>query len=168
MRSAQLDGAIEIEEFTLLFKSSREFFFAPVIEYGPLGEWKEIAGSGQEMQDVFWYIKEAIDAYFDGRPFQITVKAGCIIGKKQDLRTTDRDMPLDIELGEEAIEEDTDLPRPPHQIAAGSIRLADVGDLQVEEVSSGDAEVVIDEDSIEEQELDAFIEGRKRPSHLDE
>ena len=51
---------------------------------------------------------------FDGRPFQITVKAGCIIGKKQDLRTTDRDMPLDIELGEEAIEEDTDLPRPPH------------------------------------------------------
>ncbi|HEY6040048.1 MAG TPA: methyltransferase domain-containing protein, partial [Kofleriaceae bacterium] len=82
MRSANLEGDIEIEEFTLLFKSSREFFFAPVIEYGPLAEWKEIAGSGQEMQDVFWYIKEAIDAYFDGRPFQVTVKAGCLIGKK--------------------------------------------------------------------------------------
>jgi hypothetical protein len=39
--------------------------------------------------------------------------------------------------------------------------------LPVEEVSSGDAEVVIDEDSPEEQELDAFIEGKKRPSHLD-
>ena len=36
MRSANLDGHVEIEEFTLLFKSSREFFFAPVIEYGPL------------------------------------------------------------------------------------------------------------------------------------
>ena len=84
MRGANLDGGLEIEEFTLLFKSSREFFFAPVIEYGPLAEWKEIAGSGQEMQDVFWYIKEAIDAYFDGRPFQVTVKAGCIVGKKLD------------------------------------------------------------------------------------
>src|SRR5207244_11501524 len=84
MRAANLDGAIEAEEFTLLFKSSREFFFAPVIEYGPLGDWKDIAGGGQEMQDVFWYIKEAIDAYFDGRPFHVTVKAGCLIGKKQD------------------------------------------------------------------------------------
>src|SRR6266568_3054460 len=35
MKSASLDGDIEAEEFTLLFKSSREFFFAPVIEYGP-------------------------------------------------------------------------------------------------------------------------------------
>ncbi|HSN30724.1 MAG TPA: class I SAM-dependent methyltransferase, partial [Kofleriaceae bacterium] len=84
MRSANLGGGLEVEEFTLLFKSSREFFFAPVIEYGPLAEWKDIAGSGQEMQDVFWYIKEAIDAYFDGRPFQVTVKAGCIVGKKVD------------------------------------------------------------------------------------
>src|SRR3954462_8362058 len=84
MKSANLDGEIASEEFTLLFKSSREFFFAPVIEYGPLAEWKEIAGSGQEMQDVFWYIKEAIDAYYDGRPFQVTVKAGCLIGRKVD------------------------------------------------------------------------------------
>ena len=57
-----------------------------MIEYGPLAEWKEIAGSGQEMQDVFWYIKEAIDAYFDGRPFQVTVKAGCLIGRKHEPR----------------------------------------------------------------------------------
>ena len=84
--SANLCGGLEIEEFTLLFKSSREFFFAPVIEYGPLAEWKEIAGGGQEMQDVFWYIKEAIDAYFDGRPFQVTVKAGCLIGTKVEPR----------------------------------------------------------------------------------
>src|SRR5258706_13455883 len=85
MQSANLAGVIEIDEFTLLFKSSREFFFAPVIEYGPLAEWKEIAGNGQEMQDVFWYIKEAIDAYFAGGPFSVTLKSGCIIRKKQDL-----------------------------------------------------------------------------------
>src|SRR5882724_5030421 len=86
MKTANLSGHLEVEEFSLLFKSSREFFFAPVIEYGPLAEWKEVAGGGQEMQDVFWYIKEAIDAYFDGRPFQVTVKAGCLIGHKHEPR----------------------------------------------------------------------------------
>ncbi|HTR53289.1 MAG TPA: class I SAM-dependent methyltransferase [Kofleriaceae bacterium] len=181
MRSAGLAGEIEVEEFTLLFKSSREFFFAPVIEYGPLAEWKEIAGNGQEMQDVFWYIKEAIDAYFDGRPFQVKVSAGCLVGKKHDARTTDRDMseseieiaPLDASLDDDDDEVDTGLPLPPHHIAAGSVRVDEIGELGELEVveldaSEDDAEVAIDEDSIEEQELDAFIEGKKRPSHLDE
>ena len=173
MRSANLGGGLEVEEFTLLFKSSREFFFAPVIEYGPLAEWKDIAGSGQEMQDVFWYIKEAIDAYFDGRPFQVTVKAGCIVGKKLDANRPALADDVEIDIDEVHVdddEEDTDLPRPPHQIAVGSVRLGDVGDvgdLEVEEISAHDAEVMIDGGSVEEQELDAFIEGAKRPPHLD-
>jgi ubiquinone/menaquinone biosynthesis C-methylase UbiE len=162
MKSANLDAQIEAEEFTLLFKSSREFFFAPVIEYGPLSEWKEIAGSGQEMQDVFWYIKEAIDAYFDGRPFQITVKAGCLIGRKLEGRPSE---PEDIEYDLDDVSEDaqeigtsadfddidTGLPLPPHKIAAGS---------RAEEVAEAD---VLDEES---QELDAFIDGKSRPQHL--
>lgn len=74
------DVSVEVDEFTMLFKSSREFFFAPVIELGPLPIWKKLAGSGQEMQDVFWYIKEAIDAYFEGRAFEITARAGCVRG----------------------------------------------------------------------------------------
>jgi ubiquinone/menaquinone biosynthesis C-methylase UbiE len=171
MKSANLEGAMEVEEFTLLFKSSREFFFAPVIEYGPLAEWKEIAGSGQEMQDVFWYIKEAIDAYFDGRPFQVTVKAGCLIGRKQEGRPTDPE-DMEIELEEAPLEDfediDTGLPIPPHKIASGSVRVDEV-DLDGRSESGvhlGD-EDVIDSDSLEEQELDAFIEGKKRPSHLD-
>jgi ubiquinone/menaquinone biosynthesis C-methylase UbiE len=168
MRTASLDGAIEIEEFTLLFKSSREFFFAPVIEYGPLSEWKDIAGSGQEMQDVFWYIKEAIDAYFDGRPFQVTVKAGCIVGRKQDLSIAVHDeVELDLEHDDE---HDTDLPRPPHQIAAGSVRVADIDELDVIEAYELDDSLddAIDHRSPEEQDLDAFIDGKRRPSHLDE
>jgi ubiquinone/menaquinone biosynthesis C-methylase UbiE len=170
MRNANLEGDIEIEEFTLLFKSSREFFFAPVIEYGPLGEWKDIAGNGQEMQDVFWYIKEAIDAYFDGRPFQVTVKAGCIIGKKTDA-PTDPHLEVEIEEMPYSLDDDdvdTGLPRPPDQIALGSVQLDDADSLEVEEVSSADDDVVIDEASPEEQELDAFIEGKKRPSHLED
>jgi ubiquinone/menaquinone biosynthesis C-methylase UbiE len=80
-----VDLKTEYDTFTLLFKSSREFFFAPVIEYGPLNHWKAIAGKGQKMQDVFWHAKEAIDAYFQGRPFAVTVHAGCVRGRKQTL-----------------------------------------------------------------------------------
>src|SRR5262249_43515969 len=175
MRSAMLDGSIEIEEFTLLFKSSREFFFAPVIEYGPLSEWKEIAGAGQEMQDVFWYIKEAIDAYFDGRPFQVTVKAGCLIGRKEDLRAA-REVAPEVAVqaatspfsrsSVESFDDDVDtgLPLPPHKIAAGSVQVSDV-DIELDTDSN---DFALDEESIAEQELDAFIEGKKRPSHLDD
>jgi ubiquinone/menaquinone biosynthesis C-methylase UbiE len=77
-----LDVQVEHEEFKLLFKSSREFFFAPLIEYGPLPEWKEVAGKGEEMQDAFWKIKEAIDAYFGGGSFAVTVRAACVSGRK--------------------------------------------------------------------------------------
>ena len=179
MRSANLAGHLEYEEFTLLFKSSREFFFAPVIEYGPLAEWKEIAGGGQEMQDVFWYIKEAIDAYYDGRPFQVTVKAGCLIGRKMDAAS----MPAivepivlpEIEIGDDSeFEEDIDtgLPLPPHKIAAGSVQMADPDDLEVEEIADVDdddgGDFEIDVDQVAEADLDAFIEGKKRPHHLDD
>jgi ubiquinone/menaquinone biosynthesis C-methylase UbiE len=77
-----VDLKTEYDSFTLLFKSSREFFFAPLIEYGPLAEWKAIAGKGQQMQDVFWHLKAAIDTYFAGRPFAVTVEAGCVRGRK--------------------------------------------------------------------------------------
>ena len=77
-----VDVEVEHESYKLLFKSSREFFFAPVIEYGPLLTWKEIAGKGEEMQDVFWRVKEAIDAYFMGKSFTVTVKAACVVGRK--------------------------------------------------------------------------------------
>jgi ubiquinone/menaquinone biosynthesis C-methylase UbiE len=166
MRAANLDGSMDAEEFTLLFKSSREFFFAPVIEYGPLAEWKEIAGNGQEMQDVFWYIKEAIDAYFDGRPFQVTVKAGCLCGKKVEHvagAAAEVEYDLDDEahelVDEDEDEIDTGLPARPSKIAAGSVRVAELDDLDIVEDDA------IDEESPEEQDLDAFIEGKRRPSH---
>ena len=83
MRAGRLrDARVDVEEFTMLFKSSREFFFAPVIEFGPLPVWKELSGQGQEMQDIFWYIKEAIDAYFSGRAFEVSVRAACLVGTK--------------------------------------------------------------------------------------
>ncbi|MFT3697160.1 MAG: class I SAM-dependent methyltransferase [Kofleriaceae bacterium] len=173
MRAANLSGHVEVEEFTLLFKSSREFFFAPVIEYGPLSDWKDIAGNGQEMQDVFWYIKEAIDAYFDGRPFQVTVKAGCIIGTKLEAPTDPHlDLGPAIEIEEMPFEQDAadSYPHPPEQLAIGSVRLDDADDLQVEEVEPHDDDLVIEDHEVmndEARDIDAFIEGKQRPSHLD-
>ena len=179
MKSANLDGGVEIEEFTLLFKSSREFFFAPVIEYGPLADWKEIAGGGQEMQDVFWYIKEAIDAYYDGRPFQVTVKAGCVIGTKLDKGAAPLIHEIEdlSDLSELAITEDPDedhentrLPVRPHRMASGSVQVSDPDDLDVEEIAPGSPEdFPIDADtSLEPEEIEAFIDGRDRPEHLDD
>jgi ubiquinone/menaquinone biosynthesis C-methylase UbiE len=78
-----VDVKAEWDTFTLLFKSSREFFFAPVIEYGPLAEWKAVAGRGQSMQDAFWHLKTAIDAYFAGGSFAVTVNVGLVRGRKE-------------------------------------------------------------------------------------
>ena len=168
MTTAKLTGDVEIEEFSLLFKSSREFFFAPVIEYGPLSQWKEIAGGGQEMQDVFWYIKEAIDAYFDGRPFQVTVKAGCIIGRKLDHQVQDVQVvtsPFSRGADDYGDDSDAALPLPPQQIAAGSVQVVDPDELEVEELDTADSDV---EPRAQSPELEAFIEGRHRPPHLED
>ena len=78
-----VDVKAEWDTFTLLFKSSREFFFAPLIEYGPLGAWKAIAGKGQPMQDAFWHLKSTIDAYYAGGSFAVTVNAGIVRGRKE-------------------------------------------------------------------------------------
>ena len=216
LAAADLTGGVEVEEFSLLFRSSREFFFAPVIEYGPLADWKAIAGDGQDMQDVFWYIKEAIDAYFAGGPFHVTVKAGCVIGKKPDRRTLERlaaerrtaeaerlataPVPLTAMAALETEDEDesqadyqdedqdqdqadyqdedqaedeaafdgleTDLPWPPQEIARGSVRVTELegDDDALPELSA--AEFSLEEDSMAEPAIDAFVDGKKRPHHL--
>jgi ubiquinone/menaquinone biosynthesis C-methylase UbiE len=167
MKSAGLVGEVAIEEFTLLFKSSREFFFAPIIEYGPLTDWKDVAGGGQEMQDVFWYIKESIDAYFDGRPFQVTVKAGCLIGKKLEERAQ---TPLPVRISDPDLTID---PPAPSHLATGSVSMDDPEELDIEELSGIDED---DEDTDDhepaqerlDEDLDAFMDGRPRPPHLDD
>jgi ubiquinone/menaquinone biosynthesis C-methylase UbiE len=179
LAAAGLVGGLEVEEFSLLFRSAREFFFAPVIEYGPLADWKLVAGGGQDMQDVFWYIKETIEAYFGDRPFHVTVKAGLVIGKKPDRHVVDRagegdafaadtittPVPLSDADDDSPFDHiETGLPWPPQDVAEGSVGNRDSDEPSLDELASG--EYSIDEDARAEQELDAFIDGRKRPSHL--
>jgi ubiquinone/menaquinone biosynthesis C-methylase UbiE len=156
MRGAGLAPAhVDLDEFTLLFKSSREFFFAPVIEFGPLPAWKRLAGKGQELQDVFWYIKEAIDAYFGDRAFEVTVKAGCLVGTKafpQDDEDTGKLDPV------AADEVDVDLDD------------SDEIELTTDQIALAEAATAAppDDDEYHDLPLDAFVEGRERPEHLDE
>jgi ubiquinone/menaquinone biosynthesis C-methylase UbiE len=81
------DISAEYDTFTLLFRSAREFFFAPIVEYGPLADWKAIAGKGEQMQKAFWECKAAIDSYFPagatGGSFAVTVVVGCVRGRKK-------------------------------------------------------------------------------------
>jgi ubiquinone/menaquinone biosynthesis C-methylase UbiE len=70
------------EHWELMFRSAREFFYAPVIELGPLSRWKQIAGKGAEVQDTFLAVKQAIDTYFAGQPFSVSIEAGIFVAKK--------------------------------------------------------------------------------------
>jgi ubiquinone/menaquinone biosynthesis C-methylase UbiE len=74
---------VEIERWEILFKSSREFLFAPLVELGPLSNWKRLAGGGDDMQDAFFFTKEAIDTYFKGRPFAVSVVGAVAWGQKR-------------------------------------------------------------------------------------
>ena len=155
---AGLDPTVEVEEFTLLFKSSREFFFAPVIEYGPLAAWKEIAGTGQELQDAFWYIKEAIDAYFGERAFQITVKAGCLIGTKRA-----HDAEEEQNTGRVELYDTLDTPGRAPQIADGSVRDPGTAEIDLGQILEVDG--TRDRVDYAAIALDAFA-GKERPDYL--
>jgi SAM-dependent methyltransferase len=69
---------IEQERFELLFSSGREFLFSPVVELGPLRMWKSIIGDSGKPQELFWRLKESIDAYFAGHVLAVTVVAGLL------------------------------------------------------------------------------------------
>jgi SAM-dependent methyltransferase len=76
------DVHLEVGRWEMLFKSAREFFFAPLVELGPLPRWKQLSGHGDEMQDIFFFTKEAIDTYFKGRVFAVTVVGAAATGRK--------------------------------------------------------------------------------------
>ena len=73
---------VTVRRWEILFRSAREFFFAPLVELGPLSRWKRIAGRGEDMQDVFFFTKEAIDTYFHGRAFPISIVGALVRGRK--------------------------------------------------------------------------------------
>jgi ubiquinone/menaquinone biosynthesis C-methylase UbiE len=73
---------VQRDHWELVFRSAREFFYAPVVEFGPLARWKQIAGKGAEVQDTFLAVKQSIDTYFSSQPFSVSIEAGLFIGQK--------------------------------------------------------------------------------------
>jgi ubiquinone/menaquinone biosynthesis C-methylase UbiE len=73
---------VTVQRWEIFFRSAREFFFAPLVELGPLSRWKRIAGRGEDMQDVFFFTKEAIDTYFRGGAFAVTIVGALAQGTK--------------------------------------------------------------------------------------
>jgi SAM-dependent methyltransferase len=69
---------LEQERSALLFASGREFLFSPVIEHGPLRLWKAILGAHDKPQELFWRLKEAIDAYHADSVLVVSVVLGLL------------------------------------------------------------------------------------------
>ncbi len=90
---------VEKKSYELLFKSAREFFFAPVIEYGPLGEWKGIISDPNEMKELFMDIKKSIDTLFNGLIFSVSIEAACFMGTRPEEEEIE-----EITLGDDDIE----------------------------------------------------------------
>ncbi|MGM0597680.1 MAG: hypothetical protein ACQES9_11645, partial [Myxococcota bacterium] len=76
-----------------------EFFFAPVIEYGPLGEWKGIISDPNEMKELFMDIKKSIDTLFNGLIFSVSIEAACFMGTRPEEEEIE-----EITLGDDDIE----------------------------------------------------------------
>jgi SAM-dependent methyltransferase len=85
MSGAGLRGQVLVEEFELSFRSGREFLSAPVIEFGPLRDWKAIVEAGANPHDTFRYVEHAIDEYCRDRAFSLTVRGACLIGIRQEI-----------------------------------------------------------------------------------
>ncbi len=86
VKSFEAAGASDITQdllrWELLFRSGREFFYAPVVEHTELPHWKTLLGKGAEAHEVFLAVKDAIDAYFAGRSFVVTLFGGCFCARK--------------------------------------------------------------------------------------
>lgn len=78
LQNAEVDG----ERWELVFRSAREFLYAPVVEHGPLPRWKELVGKGSEMQETFIAAKETIETYFGSRPFAVSLIGACVKARK--------------------------------------------------------------------------------------
>ncbi len=81
-RAGLVDVELETTRWELLFRSGREFFYAPLIETGPLPVWRAIAAMGGDVLDIFVRVKDAIDTDYARRPFAVSVIAGRVVGYK--------------------------------------------------------------------------------------
>lgn len=84
------DFWIEFSRFQILFRSGREFLYAPIIQQGPLELWRALLQKTASPQEIFKRLRETIDIYYRGHVLATTVVVGTLHiqkngpGPKQD------------------------------------------------------------------------------------
>jgi SAM-dependent methyltransferase len=88
MLSAELEGAgfdyVDISErpSTLRFQGGRDFFEDPVARLAILPEVRSTLNLEASAEKSLAYVREAIDKYWGGRSFELTVNVGCATGRR--------------------------------------------------------------------------------------
>lgn len=68
---------LEEQAFTIGFESGDALFADPVVYAAALPEWQWCADAGPAVE-ILGRVRDAIDTYFRGIPFELTVVAGCL------------------------------------------------------------------------------------------
>jgi SAM-dependent methyltransferase len=152
--------AIEQDSYELLFPGGRDFLLTPVIEYGPVPVWKALAGHRADVHRLFWQLKQAIDTYFQGQVFGVTVVCGvlCADGPAAPTRSQSfwsqfqqldsiwtRGAPQDPSVGEQDDYLDTRVPVPPPRRAASESLIGAVQRGRERDEEATELDAMIDE-----------------------
>jgi SAM-dependent methyltransferase len=86
--SAELEGAgfdyvdVSLRPSTLRFQGGRDFFEDPVARLAILPEVRATLNVEAAADKSLAYVREAIDKYWGGRAFELTVNVGCATGRR--------------------------------------------------------------------------------------
>jgi hypothetical protein len=87
MLGAELEDAgfhfvdVESRSMIMTYKGGRDFFEDPVTRLLLLPEFRVNLGLG-DLDGAFEYVKDAIDRYWSGSAFELTVQVGCASGRR--------------------------------------------------------------------------------------
>jgi hypothetical protein len=76
------DAVIEQEAFTLAFESGEHLLSDPAVLSAAAPEWQWCVATMEDPAAAFYWVQEAVDVYFSGRMFEVTVVAGCAAARK--------------------------------------------------------------------------------------
>lgn len=69
------DTGLAIERYEILFANARDFFAAPLVQFGPLALWRALVRNHPNPGAVLWGIKEALDAHYEGHVLALPIVA---------------------------------------------------------------------------------------------
>jgi SAM-dependent methyltransferase len=73
---------VALRPSTLRFQGGRDFFEDPVARLAIVPDVRATLGLGDAVDKPLSYVREAIDKYWGGRSFELTVNVGCATGRR--------------------------------------------------------------------------------------